>query len=794
MEGAVNYICGDSTEKRYKSLSVALAAALVLMMISNPCKRGQRCQIEEIEDNQSSLLLTVLLRVLFVGGFGLLSLKTCALWTNELRIYREIKKSKEFIEEFNLSEYFFSRLDYLYSHNEKFKPVALLTATLFLILVGGVLWWFVTDYTLFESFWFVWTFVADPGTHADNSDTLQRIVSLMMTLGGMIIFAMAIGMITEDISSYVDNLRKGRSRVIVSKHTLILGQGDMLIPIIQQLALANESAGGGAIVILTQCPKHELEETIHAAELNLRGSDVIVRTGVPHLQSDLRKASAMTARSVVVLADKNSCTTPDMTDINTVRTVLSLRGMGAPVDGHIVAEVLDVDNENLVKIVGKESLETFVSHDVIGRLMIQCARERGLAQVLEQLLGFEGCEFYIKEWPEMTGRTFGEVMYMFSDAIVVGLIRQGVTRGATETLLNPHVNEVVREGDRIVVIAEDDDTYTPVQEPLFMEDWEGELDKLRIPYKSRVRRPERMLFVGWRRDIEDMISELDSYVCKGSELTLFNQLDLHSRQERLAKGGRKNVQENLRLTHTCGNPTYRQHLEALPLEEYDFILILADEDFEGDVSYDMMYADTRSLTTLLLIRDIQQKRNVNTRVKGRLSIFDDNFATVRSSSPLMEDTRRATCSTKQVEDEVESDEEDEFSEGRTAAVISEILDVRTKPLISVASVTDYVTSNELLSMVIAMVSEQREVNHILKELLSSDGNEIYLVPVSTYLKKQTEASFYELMALAKSVNHLTVGYKIRENVVINPADKRKRIKWPSNTHLIILALGLDTND
>lgn len=46
----------------------------------------------------------------------------------------------------------------------------------------------------------------------------------------------------------------------------------MLIPIIEQIALANESEGGGSIVILTQCAKLELEATINAAEINLRGS------------------------------------------------------------------------------------------------------------------------------------------------------------------------------------------------------------------------------------------------------------------------------------------------------------------------------------------------------------------------------------------------------------------------------------------------------------------------------------------------------------------------------------------
>lgn len=53
---------------------------------------------------------------------------------------------------------------------------------------------------------------------------MQRLVSLLMTLGGMVIFAMLIGIISEDIGAFVDNLREGKSRVIVSNHTLILGQ------------------------------------------------------------------------------------------------------------------------------------------------------------------------------------------------------------------------------------------------------------------------------------------------------------------------------------------------------------------------------------------------------------------------------------------------------------------------------------------------------------------------------------------------------------------------------------------
>jgi len=47
----------------------------------------------------------------------------------------------------------------------------------------------------------------------------------------------------------------------------------------------------------------------------------------------------------------------------------------------VVVEMSDLDNEPLVKLVGGELIETVVAHDVIGRLMIQCALQPGLAQV-----------------------------------------------------------------------------------------------------------------------------------------------------------------------------------------------------------------------------------------------------------------------------------------------------------------------------------------------------------------------------------------------------------------------------
>lgn len=75
-------------------------------------------------------------------------------------------------------------------------------------------------------------------------------------------------------------------------------------------------------------------------------------------------------------------------DARALRVVLSLTGVKEGLRGHVVVEMSDLDNEPLVKLVGGELIETVVAHDVIGRLMIQCALQPGLAQVRSCKLSF----------------------------------------------------------------------------------------------------------------------------------------------------------------------------------------------------------------------------------------------------------------------------------------------------------------------------------------------------------------------------------------------------------------------
>lgn len=55
-----------------------------------------------------------------------------------------------------------------------------------------------------------------------------------------------------------------------------------------------------------------------------------------------------------------------------------------------------------------------------------------------------------------------------------------------------------------------------------------------------------------------------------------------------------------------------------------------------------------------------------------------------------------------------------------SVIISEILDPRTKNLLSMSRISDYVLSNELVSMALAMVAEDRQINDVLEELFAEE--------------------------------------------------------------------------
>ncbi|RZB49858.1 ion channel CASTOR isoform X2 [Glycine max] len=628
-------------------------------------------------------------------------------------------------EQVSLNKQIAYRVDVFLSVYPYAKPLVLLVATLLLIFLGGLALFGVTTEDLAHCLWLSWTYVADSGNHASSQGIGPRLVAVSISFGGMLIFAMMLGLVSDAISEKFDSLRKGKSEVVEQNHTLILGWSDKLGSLLNQLAIANESLGGGTVAVMAERDKEEMELDIAKMEFDFKGTSVICRSGSPLILADLKKS-----------------------DARALRTVLSLTGVKEGLRGHIVVELSDLDNEVLVKLVGGDLVETVVAHDVIGRLMIQCARQPGLAQIWEDILGFENCEFYIKRWPQLEGMQFEDVLISFPAAIPCGI---KVASYGGKIILNPDDSYVLQEGDEILVIAEDDDTYAPASLPTV---WRGSLPKDFVYPKS----PERILFCGWRRDMEDMIMVLDASLAHGSELWMFNDVPEKEREKKLTDGGLDiNRLENISLVNREGNAVIRRHLESLPLESFDSILILADESVEDSA----IQADSRSLATLLLIRDIQARR------LPYVSMASQAHGGSFSKGSWIGEMKQASDKT---------------------VIISEILDPRTKNLISMSKISDYVLSNELVSMALAMVAEDRQINDVLEELFAEEGNEMHIRKADLYLCEGEELNFYEIMLRARQRREIVIGYRLAnaERAVINPPVKTDRRKWSLKDVFVVI--------
>ena len=125
----------------------------------------------------------------------------------------------------------------------------------------------------------------------------------------------------------------------------------------------------------------------------------------------------------------------------------------------MVVELCDIDNKTHVQLIGGEHVEVVCSHDILGRVMVLSAVNRGLGSVYAQLLGFHGMEFYSAEFTQFVGKAFGDVVFQFNNAVLCGIINQ-----AGFAVMNPTDETLIRDGDRLLVLAEDDSTFAPSEQ------------------------------------------------------------------------------------------------------------------------------------------------------------------------------------------------------------------------------------------------------------------------------------------------------------------------------------------
>jgi len=424
----------------------------------------------------------------------------------------------------------------------------------------------------------------DSGTMGGDTGWGFRLVMLGVTLGGIFIISTLIGVLSNGIEDKLAELRKGRSTVIESDHTVILGWSPQIFAILSELIIANANHRDPCLVILADRDKVEMEDEIQERVGETGNTRIVCRTGNPIDISDLNMVSLQTARSIIVVAAES-----DDPDTNTIKTLLAIvkNPRRRPQPYHIVAEIRDPNNLSVAKMVGGDEAALVMLADLISRITVQTCRQSGLSVVYTELLDFGGDEIYFKTEPALVGKTFGEVLLSYEDSAVIGLRQaQGGVR------LNPPMDTLIAPGDQIIAISEDDDTIHPSG----LTDVGLSANAIRGA-TSWTLAPERTLILGWNWRVPTIINELDAYVAPGSGVTVV--ADVEDGETLIAENCQSLKNETIAYQHD--DPTDRRTLDSLDIPGYDHVIVLCSDRLE------QQQADAKTLITLLHLRDIADK-------------------------------------------------------------------------------------------------------------------------------------------------------------------------------------------
>lgn len=436
-----------------------------------------------------------------------------------------------------------------------------------------------------ETIWASLMRAIDAGNMGSDEGWAFRIAMLVVTLTGIFVVSALIGVLSSGLSGKLEQLRRGRSIVLEQDHTIIFNWSEAIFDIIAQLVIANANRRRPRIVIMANRDKVEMECEIAAKIGNLENSKIICRSGDPTDLDDIAIVNAPSSRSIIILSPEGAGP-----DESVIKTILAL--VNAPnrseTPYRIAAELRDIANAEVARVVGGREVQLILADDLIARIMVQSARQPRLSAIYTELLDFDKGEIYAVEQPQLAGKTFGDALLDYETCSLIGLCD-----ASGDVRLNPPMETLIGAGAKAIIISEDDDRIEARPRPPGI----AAADAALPPAPPNASRPERTLLLGWNRRAPMIARELSRYVGRGSVLTVgANTPEIARDVASMALAG-----ENLTVELKPIDTGRRVDIDMLDPASYDHVLVLGYSEHMAPQA-----ADTRTLVTLLHLRSIRE--------------------------------------------------------------------------------------------------------------------------------------------------------------------------------------------
>lgn len=505
----------------------------------------------------------------------------------------------------NLKQKLSYKFDNLMSKGTVSLILVLAIITILVVVCSGIVISFAdpeANGNIFQAAWTSLMHAIDAGTIAgdDTSNILFIVMMSIVTICGLFITSMLIGVISSGLESKMESLRKGHSLVIEKNHVIILGFNENAINIIQELIMANENEKKPVIVIMDNQDKTEMEDLISQRISDTKNTRIICRSGCIDNISDVKICSPETSKSIIVNG------TDDFMSVKAVLACSTILEESDNKKSYITALIHSEENVEAAKIAGNGRVEVFYYQSSIARIMAHTSRQPGMSTVFTSLLSYAGDEIYVENIPNLEGKSFGELNLYFPHSTVIGILRDN------KPLLNPESQTKISADDKIILIASDNGISIPanssasINANLFSQD------------KSENNTPQKTIIFGCNELLKQIITELDCYVPENSEVIVAlsdsDFSDYMPAQEDL---------KHIKLTTDSCDIYNRNEIERIVGTNPNNILILTNQSDDDET------ADSKTLLLLLLLRDITRTANYNFTVTSEIrSVENQQLAEV----------------------------------------------------------------------------------------------------------------------------------------------------------------------
>ncbi len=582
--------------------------------------------------------------------------------------------------------------------------LAVVSVAIVLVVAGMTVW--LTDEpegsSPGEVLWLALMHAMTPSKVAsDKGSTAFLAVMFIGSLAGIFIVSILVGLLSNGLKQKIDRLRRGRSMVAESGHTVVLGWSDQIFTIVGELVKAHASQRGSVIAVMADRDKLDMEEEIRERIGDTGRTRLVCRTGRPTEPGDLRLMNLGRARSIVVLSPDGE--DPDAHVIKILLALAKRAGDHPPV----VASLTSSRNMAAARLAGGSQVHLVDSDDTASRLIVQSSRQSGMSVVCMDLLNFDGGEIYLRSDAALTGQSYGEALHAYETATVIGL------RRPSGVVLNPPMDTVIGADDQVIVIAHDDSLIHLASGAASYSDKDMATAQA-VPPET-----ERTLILNWNARAEHIVRYLDGYVAPGSVL------DVAADHPKAGTGlsGLRNLTVNVKECDT----TDRYALEALGVGLYQHVIVLSDDRFKPQ------HADTRTLMTLLQLRDMQT------------------------------------------------------ATGERYSIVSEMHDENNRSLAEVTEADDIVISDTVIGLLLAQLAENRHLADVFGYLFDSRGSEIYPRPAASYVTPGARVSFSTVIESARRRGETAIGYRLASG--INQAPHYGVVLNPGKNQPVTLAAG-----